>query len=285
MFIKNNLQVSPKFPLLFLLLFLLSCSYRNIQYSGPPFYNLNKPYIIKLPADLEEISGIAYYAKDNTLFAESDEKGCFYKIFLNQPLIKKWKFGHRRDFEDIVLLDTTLYVLNNNGDIIAINFLNDSMIAHKYEFPENGNCEFESLYFDDSLKRLILLCKDCNGNKNASVMSYSFDPRELVYGSAYTIDASKIVKWMGPASSPFKPSGASVNPVTGELYILSSINKMLVTADRAGNIKEMYHLNPKIFNHPEGIAFAPTGNLFISNEGLGPIPATILFYQFQKSKK
>ena len=35
-----------------------------------------------------------------------------------------------------------------------------------------------------------------------------------------------------------KPSGAAVNPVTGELYILSSINKLLVVAERNGKIKE-----------------------------------------------
>jgi len=80
----------------------------------------------------------------------------------------------------------------------------------------------------------------------------------------------------------FKPAAASINPVTGDLYIVSSINKLLVTAGRDGVVKKVYNLDPKLFVQPEGITFSPSGNMFISNEA-GPMKsANILFYQFKK---
>ncbi len=265
-----------------LILALSSCNRQQKEYKSPPGFNLNKPYVIELPAELDEVSGIAYYAKDNSLFAESDEKGCLYKIFLNKPTdIRKWKFSHKRDYEDIVLHDSTIYLLNNNGDIVSLNFLNDSLVTHEYTFPKQGKDEFESLYFDDTLKKLVLLCKDCESDNKSTAGAYSFDLQQYLYAGLYTIDAKAIEEISGPVSRKFKPSAATLNPISGELYILSSINKLLIVADRNGKVKDVYHLNPSIFIQPEGIAFTPGGNLFISSEASETNPATILFYKFK----
>jgi uncharacterized protein YjiK len=276
----------PKLRLfvLFQLLFItLSCTQGKQAHTSPPGYDLSKPYIIKMPAELEEISGIAYYSKDNSIFTESDGKGGLYKIFLNKPTdIRKWKFGHKRDYEDIVLHDSTFYVLNNNGDIVALNFLNDSLVARDFTFPSNGKNEFEGLYYDDKLDKLVLMCKDCESDKKSAVGTYTFDLKTYMYASAYTIDATEVTDATSPNSNRFKPSAANINPVTGELYILSSINKLLVVAERNGTIKELHHLDPALFNQPEGITFSANGNMFISNEGNKTRPATILFFQYKK---
>lgn len=276
-------MIQCSIPMCFLCFLLFACN-QNKTYESPACYNLNAPYVLKLPGELNEISGIAYYARDNSLFAESDEKGCLYKIFLNRPTdIRKWKFGHKKDYEDIVLLDSVFYVLNSNGDIAAVSFSpNDSAIVQEHKFPEAGSNEFESLYYDDTLKRLVLLCKDCEDDKVSNSTAYAFDPQQSSYHPVFTIDAKAIAEIAGPDTKKFKPSGASLNPKTGELYILSSINKLLVVADRTGGIKQVYHLNPKIFNHPEGIAFTPAGNLFISNEAGQMRAADILFYECKK---
>ena len=172
---------------------------------------------------------------------------------------------------------------NNNGDIISLSFLNDSLIPHEFTFPESGKKEFESLYYDDKLQKLVLLCKDCDVDKSATISSYSFDLQQSIYARSLSIDVKNVIETNGPISTKFKPAVASINPVTGELYILSSINKLLVVADRNGGVKEIYHLDPSIFNQPEGIAFTPSGSLFISNEADETHSATILFYQFKKN--
>jgi uncharacterized protein YjiK len=273
------------YPFFLLLIAIFSGCNNNTVYNSPAGYDLSKPYVIKLPPELDDISGITFYSKDNSLFAESDEKGGLYKIFINKPTdIRKWKFSHKRDYEDIVLVDSIFYVLNNNGDITAVNFLNDSLQTHDYSFPENGKYEFESLYYDDKTQKLILICKDCAVDKDAVTSTYSFDPKTLTYGSSYSIDARNILEKTSPKSTKFKPSGASINPATGDLYLISSINKLLIIADRNGAVKEIFQLDPSIFVHPEGITFAPSGSLFISNEIGGTKPPEILFFQYKNGR-
>ncbi len=284
MFKKYNFSLSLRFVCLYFLLAMAfaNCVQKTRDYKSPAGYNLNNPYVIKLPNELEEVSGIAYYRKDNSLFMESDAKGALYKMFLNKPTdIRKWKFSHKRDYEDIVLHDSTFYVLNNNGDIVSLNFVNDSLVAHEFTFPPNGKNEFESMYFDDQLQKLVLICKECENDKEATVSAYYFDLNLSVYAAGFVIEAKSILELTSPKSHKFKPSAAAIHPVTGELYILSSINKLLVVAERNGAVKEVYHLDPSVFNQPEGIAFTPGGNLFISNEAGKPNPATILFYQYK----
>src|SRR4051812_6237044 len=95
----RSLFVSLSLSLLCSIFFIgvCGCNRSNKQYKSPPGYDLRRPYIIKLPEELDEISGITYYGKDNSLFAESDAKGCIYKIFLNKTTdIRKWKFGHKK---------------------------------------------------------------------------------------------------------------------------------------------------------------------------------------------
>jgi len=278
----KNAIVSAHY-LLFVWLIVASSCNKRATYQSPANYNLNSPYLMKLPTELADISGIAYYAKDNSIFAESDEKGGLYKISMNKPTdIKKWKFSHKKDFEDIVLLDSTFYVLNNDGSVISVKFTDDSMSTNKADFPENGKYEFESLYYDDKLQKLILLCKDCEIDKPGTTSAYAFDTRQSTYTSAFTMDTHTIPNMGGPGNTGLKPSAAAINPVTNELYILSSINKVLVVADRNGAVKKVYNLNPKIFHHPEGITFTSSGNMFISNEGTELDPPNILFYKFIK---
>jgi hypothetical protein len=268
---------------LLLIVALFACNRPGKLYKSPACYDLNNPYVIKLPSELDEISGLAYYGKDNSLFVQSDEKGCLYKIFLNKPTdIRKWKFSHKKDYEDIVLHDSAFYILNSNGDLVSLRFLNDSIVSQEFKFPGNGKNEFESLYYDDKLDKLVLICKDCEDDKKTTSSTYTFDMHQSAYNSAFTINTKDIAALAGPDMAKFKPSGAAINPSTGELYILSSINKLLVVADRNGAVKKAYPLNPKIFVHPEGIAFTPTGNLFISNEAGTTQAANILFYQCKK---
>lgn len=287
MFLKiKELSITNTGILLYLTLCVLifSCKRANKHFNSPVNYNLNRPYIIKLPSELDDISGLCYYRKDNSLFLESDEKGCLYKMLLKKPTdIRKWKFSHKKDYEDIVLVDSTFYVLNSNGGIIALNFLNDSISMHEYTFPEKGSYEFESLYYDDKLKKLVMICKDCDLDKTGVTSTYTFDPQQLNYGSSFTMDTRKITDVTGPHAGKFKPSAAAINPITKDLYIVSSVNRALIIANRGGGIKEIYPLNPALYNQPEGITFSPSGDMFISNEAGKLDPANIYYFQYKKT--
>ncbi len=257
---------------------------QKISLPSPQGYDLPNPTIVKLKPALIEISGISFYAKDSTVFAIEDEDGVFSKIYLkNNAQVKNWRFDKAHDYEDLVLFDSTFYVLISNGDIETLQFKGDSMVTNKTKYPGSDKLtnEFESLYYDDSLRQLIMICKDCKDDKKNTVSAWGFNIDSLTYTPGlFSIDASAFKEKLG--KEKFKPSAAAINPVTNELYILSSVNKLLVICGRKGNIKEIFNLDPKNFKQPEGITFTPTGDLLISNESADLGPANILIFKRKK---
>ncbi len=251
---------------------------------SPQQYDFQNPTVIKLNQALIEISGISFYPKDSTVFAIEDEDGIFSKIYLNNNTqVKNWRFDKAHDYEDLVLFDSTFYVLISNGDIETLKFTGDSMVTNKTKYPGSVKTtnEFESLYYDDSLRQLIMICKDCQDDKKNVVSAWGFNIDSLTYTpELFSIDASAFKEQLG--KEKFKPSAAAINPATNELFILSSVNKLLLISNRRGNIKEVFTLDPKNFKQPEGIAFTPTGDLLISNESADLGPANILIFKRKK---
>jgi len=231
-------------------------------------YDLDHPRIIELPTALNEISGLWYYSKDSSLFAIEDEDGFLYKIFPSHPdKILRWKFAGHGDYEDLAVVGNTFYILRSDGVIFATSIPSgDHVESVKYEPAENGN-EYESIYYDDSLKLLVMVCKDCNEDKKKNLSTMGFNPETRQYvAEPYLIYAKTIAHIIGQKSIKFKPSAATLDPFTGQLYILSSVNRLLVMASRDGSIQQAYPLAPKIYKQPEGLAFGADRTLYISNE-------------------
>ena len=220
---------------------------------SPPGYNMKAAIQVKLPLELDEISGVAYYPVDSSIFAINDEKGWLYKIKKNTP-IRRWKFSPGADFEDVVLMDSTFYVLQSDGNIMRLSFSDRNTVAvQQFTFDKTGQSEneFEILYYDSVKQKMILICKDCETDKKKSLTTFSFDPKTGEYSDqSFQIDVTKIAAAIGEEKVKFKPSAASINPKTGELYIISAINKLLVIADIDGHFKQSYPIDPGIFKQP-----------------------------------
>lgn len=256
------------------------------RYSSPPGYNLQQAYQIKLPLELDEISGVAYYPKDTSVFAINDERGWLYKLSVGRKKgMMRWEFSNGADFEDIVLLDSIFYILQSNGDINRVAFVDSSaLISKKFPFKYKQDNEFEILYYDDSRKKLIMICKDCESDKKKSLTTYTFDPVTNEFSDAsFSIDVTAIAASLQKKKIRFKPSAATINPADSMLYIISSVNKLLVITDRNGVFKKAYSIDPALFKQPEGISFTPSGTLIISNESAGVGVANILIFSFGKT--
>lgn len=238
------------------------------NYPNSELYDFADPTIIDLPVELDEISGLAYYPKDTSVFGVIDEDGLLFKIpIMNPKGTRKWVFDKQRDFEDLVLVDSTFYALVSNGDVVQINFNGDTISTDKSEFSATSGKktnEFEILYQDSG--RLVIMCKECEEDKKKQLTSYLYDPATKSYSPHIVINTQPIATKLGEEKMALKPSAAAINPVTNELYLVSSIEKVIVVLDREGQLKETYKLNPKIYKQPEGIAFTPAGDLIISNE-------------------
>ncbi|UEG49099.1 SdiA-regulated domain-containing protein [Ferruginibacter lapsinanis] len=274
---------------LILVCLLLSCKTqkKKIIQGDSSRYDLLNPVIIKLPEALAEISGIVYNPSDTSVFAIEDEDGLFYKIYLTkQTAVKKWRFDKKHDFEDVVLHDSIFYVLISNGDVESVRFGgNDSIITNMSKFPDASKKtnEFESMYYDDSLRQLILLCKSCEDDNSKTLTAWSYDIATQTYTpSVFIIDVRPIEAKTGIKKLKLRPSAAAINPLTNELYILSSINHLIIVADRKGVFKELFELDPKIYKQAEGIAFTPSGEMIISNESHETGVANILIIKNKK---
>jgi uncharacterized protein YjiK len=254
---------------------------------SPKGYDINNPQVIKLPTELDEISGLAFYPKDTAVFAIVDEIGYLYKIFLQRPKqIEKWRFAGPDDYEDLALIDSNFYVLVSKGQIAAFRFIStDTLAFEKYPLAAIGKGnEFETLYYDADLQKLVMICKDCEVDNKSSLTGFTFNPLDQKYDhTPFTIDVDRIAAMAGEDKMKFKPSAAAINPISGEVFIVSSVNKLLVIADREGKAREVYHLDEGLFKQPEGIAFEPDGTMIISNEAAGQGVANLLIFPYNKT--
>jgi len=277
------------FFLCFIVLINASCSRQqnnNNTYKSPDGYNLNKPFMIKLPVELDEISGVAFYPKDTSVFAIGDEFGWLYKIPLTpHKEIRKWKFSNQGDFEDLAMVDKVFYVLRSNGAITTFTFDDhNQVLTNEQPFPVKGD-EFEILYFDPHQFKLTMICKDCEEDKKKALTVFYYNLLYQKFDDSSSINASAIANMIGEKKIKFKPSAAAINPVTDELFIVSSVNKLLIVADRNGNPKQSYPIDAAIFKQPEGITFTPAGDMIISNEAADRGVANLLFFKYNKKAK
>jgi uncharacterized protein YjiK len=270
--------------LFFLMVSFISCDDKKEPVSSPKGYDLNSPVTVKLPLELDEISGLSFYAKDKSIFAINDEKGQLYKITPFPALqVRHWKFSSKADYEDIVLKDSTFYILQSRGVISVVNFYaGDTISTIDVPFPFPGKMEFETLYYDAKIDRLQLLCKNCEEDKKRKITVFTFDPNTNLFDdSAKVFDVSSVFDAMGDKSFHLRASAAAIHPLTGELYVISAINKLLLVFDKHHKISSFHKLDA-IFKQPEGLTFSDNGTLVISNEAADAGPANLMMFNYNK---
>ncbi|MBC7873384.1 MAG: SdiA-regulated domain-containing protein [Ferruginibacter sp.] len=225
---------------------------------------------MELGRDLKEISGLSFITGKNILVAQNDEKGAIFTVdFKNKSNeYGKVRFSGKGDYEDIVHTDSAEYLLVSTGGLVKV-LTEDSVILPKeFTLGIEGKNEFETLYRDVD-GSLVLLCKECDHEKDKIRAAYRFDPVTETFSTKpiYQIDIGAIQSMLNDDKAEFKPSAAGVNPVTGKLFVIASVGKLLVIVGTDGKVEQAIKLDPLLYNQPEGLTFAPNGDLYISNEG------------------
>lgn len=245
-------------------------------------YDLQNPQKFFLPESLLEISGICFYkGKKDTAYAVQDEAGKLFRVPLNikkQYNCKFWKGG---DYEDLTIIRETVFILKSDGSIYSFPFSEavypstDSTREWKNALPDG---EYEGLYGDEAEGKLVVLCKNCPGDETGNrATGYVLDANNPEASTQkFEVTLAGQVNLEEKTSRGFRPSALSKHPVTGEWYILSAVNQLLLVADSNWHITRWTPLPESVFNHPEGIAFDSEGNMYISNEGDDMNPGKIL---------
>lgn len=253
--------------------------------SSPQGYQLSKPERFKVRESLQEISGLVYNGDEAHFMANNDEQGRIFQVGLRtRSPYPTWKFGKGGDYEELVFTGKDWFILKSNGILYHVQHLfTDTTTSVPYRFPLEGKREFEAAYYDAGKNRIFMLCKNCEEDKGqgvSSVYAFRLDSMQYIPEAVFQFKHTDIPKLGESSPKHFRPSGAAVHPIEKRVYIVASVNRMLVIADLEGKVLESHFLPRKHFSQPEGITFAPNGDMYISNEGDEENTADILKFKY-----
>jgi uncharacterized protein YjiK len=184
----------------------------------------------------------------------------------------------------MVKADSSIYLLSSKGVIYEVSGKKDTI--RRYTFPSGDQNDFEALYYDPSVKSLIMICKKCPVDKGKDMRSaFRFDlvKKQFDPSAFFTFSTTEVKKLLKDDNAKFDPSAAAIHPINKRLYVLSSAGNLLVIADTRGKVIEAYELSAEQFPQAEGIAFAPNGDMFITNEGKNGTP-TLQMFKYHNGK-
>lgn len=247
-------------------------------------YSFDEMTTTYLPNELKEISGLAWVG-ENQLWVVEDESAEIFQIDPKSgEILEKMKFGKKADFEDLVVVEGTAWVMQSNGDIYRVtNPFVESNETTFFEFPNIGKRDMEAMLAAEDGRALWLFCKECKIDKGTEEASaFRFDLETLQFDSLpfkklERKDLASLFQNPNSKSLKIQPSSSAFHPIEKKIYMISSTGNWLSILDADLNPLETHWLDPKIFKQPEGITFDPSGNLYISNEAAGGAPNLLIF--------
>jgi uncharacterized protein YjiK len=252
-----------------------------------PGYRVNMPdSTLTLPKSLNEISGLSVAADAQSLWAVHDERPTLFRLSVKDgSVVQELDLGKRGDYESVEEVGDFVYVGRSDGVLLVVDPSGKAPVTELNFTSRLGlACDLEGLGFEAKKNRLLLTCKNestksRSSNKAFEVYEVSLVSKEMKKEPAFVLEENAIDAYIaahqdqpelkGAKGKSFAPSGVSVNPKTGELYMVSTRGKMLVVLNPEGTLVRVDSLDPEVHRQPEGISFAADGTLFISNEAHG----------------
>lgn len=244
----------------------------------------------KMPKELKEISAIDIYKKSKLVCVEDEDGTVFVydekKADVKHPIT----FGKKGDYEGIANVHDTIYVLSSNGKLHQILYFDSpEQYTKVISTPLDKDNDTEGLCFDSLNHRLLIACKKKPGSGlKGSRAVYAFDLRTMTFNSqpVFVIKLDELKSFLlqydkekllseeirnlfdpEKGDLTFQPSEIAIHPVTNDIYVISTVGKLMVVLDRDGKIKFIESLGSDIFKQPEGLCFKRDGTMFISDEG------------------
>lgn len=266
-------------------------------------YDLNNPSsTFELDVSLREISGLTTTPKPDLLAAVQDEKGqLFYINKKTGQVTPSVIFADDGDFEGIEFVGDTLWVVKSKGRLFKLWNLDKTpydMATFKIESLKKAN--IEGLGYDAKNNRLLLAQKGEKSDESTSRSIFAFDLTHQTpsVSKAFELDLKQFQAFLNdkkakkyqhlqadyiekpvPKGVEFGPSGVAVHPISGNVFILSSINKVLIVSSPTGEVLEMVKLDKNRLQQPEGICFDSDGTLYLSTEAKDEAKGKILVFK------
>ncbi len=243
----------------------------------------NLPYDLEHPSqtimfdsdDLKEVSALSPTNEKGIYLAISDEKGAFYFIDAgNGSITRRVLFRDKGDFEGAEMVGDALWALKSDGKLFEVsNWKTEKIQVDIFDTPLKKQDDVEGLGYDARRHALLLACKgDPDSAYLRNIYAFDLKAKKMDEKPLYSIDP-KIINRLVPYLDSekhdfFSPSAVAVNPIDGNVYVISTALKRLVILDKeTRKIRFATRLDKTLLPQPEGIAFDSEGNLYISSEG------------------
>ena len=264
------------------------------------------PYVFKSPdtsfvlsEELNEISGLSQCGVDSLLVCVQDEAGILYFISKRSgAIVREVEFYKKGDFEGVEVVGNTIFAIKSKGDVFEIkDWEKPQQQLTVYDTRLNKLANVEGLGYDSSSGKLLLACKgkmEKDSSFSRAVYGFDLATKKLDSLPVFMVDLNLLhsyidgdlpVKYLEKISEKFDPkkgfifgpSGIAIHPVSKNVYLLSSVGKMLIVLSPTGKIIHIEKFNKKIHLQPEGICFDRDGTLWISNEAKKAKPLLVRF--------
>ena len=260
---------------MFLLLLLL----RGGQRPAVAGYDFTRPTTTyAVPKGLSEFSGHTWAGAQQLVGVEDEEGELYFYNLRTQQLDSIVHFAGNGDYEDVTRLPDGWLVLRSDGQV----FKRTAHATQAFATGLTAANEPEGLCYDPVTGTLLVACKGAPGAGLPATQRaiYQLDLRTYRAAArpAYVLDAAAVLARSPGAVRPgqsaakaqqpsrFAPSAVAVHPRTHHVWVLSARGNDLVELDAQGQLLSVRTLDAALFPQPEGLAFAPSGDLFISSE-------------------
>ncbi len=239
----------------------------------------NSPYSVSigntwsLPSNLHEISGISFIDEKQVACIQDETGEIFIYDLSQKKIVRTIPFAGPGDYEGIAYVKGQYYVLRSDGMILKVDPSKPSNPdVIQTSFNLQNNCE--GLHYDQKNNRLLIAIKGIDPTDALTKGIYMVD---LATGKqsrkpVATIDLqhemlSDTSKKKDVPQRRYHPSDLAIDPKTGDFLIVNGVNSSLMILGKDSKIRTIISLDKKTLPQPEGIAYAPSGKLYISTEG------------------
>lgn len=239
----------------------------------------------QLNQGLTEISGLAVASK-NSVYAHNDEHGIVYEINIaDGKIVAAFALGSptaRADFEGIAAYEGRIYLVTSAG-LIYEAIIGAHRARVRYNIFDTGIsefCEVEGISPGPRPAEFLLICKTTYKTTlggHLVIFKWSLAERGPVNTPWLKIPLTNLLT--PEERKKFRPSAIEWLPQNNSLIVLSARNQVALSLNRDGTLLSKKALAPA--NHPqaEGIAFMPTGDLVIADEGTMRLPGALTIYK------
>lgn len=245
----------------------------------------------ELPKSLREISSLAAVGPD-LLACVQDEKGAIYYFDVSLgDITRRAKFGKKGDYEGLAYDGEAFFVLRSDGLVLRVEpeegaLADDDVpgddrlrVVERAELDTEQR-DLEGIAFDPLTGALIVAPKERPDGKHARHLrplyrvSRSTLERDAEPLTVLDLERVRIAAERAGASRKqlrerlrVRFAEIAVHPTTGDLWLLSGVDRLVLVAARTGEIRGVHFFGKREQPQPEALAFLPDGRLAIASEG------------------